>query len=118
MYLLPRSDHCLWRGSRPSGRVLYVDSIERRIKAHEIDEEFVERVAVAMRQIASDEPSGHRPSAGECARCPLTSVVCSERVEPESGPKGDRHLGLTWGRPRRRPRTSMPRYLRRCRVPA
>lgn len=84
MYLLPRSNHGLWRGKTPAGCVLYVDGTERRIEAHEVDEEFVERVAVAMRQIASDEPAGHRPSAEECGRCVLTSSDCSERVEPET----------------------------------
>ena len=84
MYLLPRSNHGLWRGSRPAGRVLYVDGTERWIEAHEVDEEFVERVAAVMRQIASDEPAGHRPSAEECGRCVLTSSDCSERVEPET----------------------------------
>ena len=81
MYLLPRSSHGLWRGSRPSGRVLYVDGTERVIDADEIDDAFVERAAVVMRQIASDEPAGHRPSAEECGRCPLTAEHCTERVE-------------------------------------
>ena len=85
MYLLPRSNHGLWRRSRPAGRVLYVDGSERRIEAHEIDDEFVERVAGVMRQIASDEPAGYSPSAEECGRCPLTAEHCSERVETPAG---------------------------------
>ena len=85
MYLLPRSNHGLWRGSRPSGRVLYVDGTERRIEAHEVDDEFVDRVAAVMRQIASDEPAGHRPSGHECGRCPLTTEHCSERIETPAG---------------------------------
>ena len=85
MYLLPRSNHGLWRGSSPAGCVLYVDGTERRIEAREIDEEFVERVAAVMRQIAADEPAGYSPSVRECGRCPLTSEHCSERVEVEPG---------------------------------
>ena len=85
MYLLPRSNHGRWRGSRPAGRVLYVDGTERRIEAHETDGKFVERVAAVMRQIASDEPAGHNPSAEECGRCPLTAEHCSERVETPAG---------------------------------
>ena len=84
MYLLPRSNHGRWRGTRPAGCVLYADGTERLIEADEVDDEFAERVATVMRQIASDEPAGHRPSAKECGRCPLTSEHCSERVE--SGP--------------------------------
>ena len=57
MYLLPRSSHGLWRGSLPSGRVLYVDGTERLIDPDEIDEAFVDQVAAVMRQIASDEPA-------------------------------------------------------------
>ena len=81
MYLLPRSNHGLWRGSKPAGRILYIDGTERLIDTEEVDEEFIERVAAVMRQIASDEPAGYRPSAAECGRCPLTSSDCSERVE-------------------------------------
>ena len=84
MYLLPRSNHGLWRGSRPAGRVLYVDGTERQVETHEVDEEFVDRVAAVMRQIAADEPARHVPSAEECGRCVLTSSDCSERVEPET----------------------------------
>ena len=84
MYLLPRSNHGLWRGNLPSGLVLYVDGTERVIDADEIDEAFVERAAVVMRQIASDEPAGHRPSARECGRCPLTAEHCTERVEGDA----------------------------------
>ena len=50
MYLLPRSNHGLWRGARPDGCVLYDDGTERRIAAAEIDDEFRERVAEVMRQ--------------------------------------------------------------------
>lgn len=85
MYLLPRSNHGLWRGSSPAGRVLYVDGAEVRIEAREIDEEFVERVAAVMRQIAADEPARYSPSHRECGRCPLTSEHRSERVEVEPG---------------------------------
>ena len=85
MYLLPRSNHGLWRGSRPAGRVLYVDGSERRIEPHEVDDEFVDRVAAVMRQIASDEPAGHSPSAEECGRCPLTAEHCGERIETPAG---------------------------------
>ena len=95
MYLLPRSNHGLWRGIRPSGRVLYVDGTERRIEAHEVDEEFVDRVAAVMRQIASDEPARHRPSAEECGRCLLTSSDCSKRVETVPGAPGNAGLGNT-----------------------
>ena len=80
MYLLPRSNHGLWRRSRPAGHVLYVDGSERRIEPHEIDDEFFERVMAVMRQIASDEPARYSPSARECGRCPLTADHCSERV--------------------------------------
>ena len=93
MYLLPRSNHGLWRGTRPAGCVLYVDGTERRIEAHEVDEEFIERVSNVMRRIAADEPAGHRPSAKECGRCLLTSEACSERVEPGSRPAGREHPG-------------------------
>ena len=85
MYLLPRSNHGLWRKSRPAGRVLYVDGSERLIDTEEIDEEFVERVASVMRQIASDEPAGYSPSVEECGRCPLTAEHCSERIETAAG---------------------------------
>ena len=85
MYLLPRSNHGLWRGSRPAGRILYVDGSERRIEAHEIDETFVERVAAVMWQIASGEPARHVPSSEECGRCPLTAEHCSERIETPAG---------------------------------
>ena len=95
MYLLPRSNHGLWRGARPDGCVLYEDGTERRIAADEIDDEFRERVAGVMRQIVSDEPARHVPSTGECGRCVLTSDDCSERLDVESGsPGGDRPGGL------------------------
>ena len=81
MYLLPRSNHGRWRGSAPFGRVLRSDGTEHRIDAGEVDEEFVERVAGVMRQLASPEPAVRVPSASECGRCPLTSSECSERVE-------------------------------------
>ena len=83
MYLLPRANLGRWRGSRPSGCILHADGTERRIAADEIDDEFVERVAVVMRQIAADEPAPHSPGPLECGRCPLTSEHCSERVEVE-----------------------------------
>ena len=90
MYLLPRSNHGLWRGTIPDGCVLYTDGTERRIGAGEIDDEFRERVAAVMRQIASDEPAKYVPSASECARCMLTSDDCSERIEGgRRPPEGD-----------------------------
>ena len=95
MYLLPRTNHGLWRGKTPVGCVLYVDGMERRIEAHEVDEEFVERVAAVMRQIAADEPARHRPSAEECGRCLLTSSDCSKRVETVPGLPGNAGLGNT-----------------------
>ena len=36
MYLLPRSNHGRWRGSRPEGSVLHPDGSERRIEANEV----------------------------------------------------------------------------------
>ena len=95
MYLLPRSNHGLWRGSRPTGCVLYVDGTESRIEADEIDETFVERVAAVMRQIAADEPARHVPSPQECGRCVLTGSDCSKRVETVSEPTGNAELGNT-----------------------
>ena len=89
MYLLPRSNHGLWRGARPDGCVLYDDGTERRIAADEIDDEFRKRVAGVMRQIASNEPARHVPSTSECARCVLTEDDCSERVDVESRSPGD-----------------------------
>ena len=86
MYLLPRSNQGRWRGSSPAGSIVYPDGTERRIEADEIDEEFSERLAAVMRQIASDEPAAYRRSAKECGRCPLTSEHCSERVESGPGP--------------------------------
>ncbi len=82
-------------GAGPAGRVLYVDGTERRIEAHEVDEEFVERVAVLMRQIAADEPARPVPSAEECGGCVLTSSDCSKRVETVPGPPGNAGLGNT-----------------------
>ena len=84
MYLLPRSNHGLWRGARPDGCVLYEDGTERRIAADEIDDEFRKSIAGVMRQIASDEPGRHVPSTSECGRCVLTADDCSERIEVES----------------------------------
>ena len=95
MYLLPRSDHGLWRGKRPDGCVLYTDGTERQVEAHEVDEEFVERVAVVMRQIASDEPAGHKPSAEECGQCVLTGSDCSKRIESGPQPAGGVAPGST-----------------------
>lgn len=92
MYLLPRSNHGRWRGSRPVGCVLYADGTERRVEADEVDEEFVERVADVMRQIASDEPARYVPSAEECGRCLLTSSECSMRIE--AGPELPDSAGL------------------------
>ena len=86
MYLLPRSNHGLWRRSRPDGCVLYDDGTERRVGADEIDDEFRERVADVMRQIASDEPARHVPSTSGCGRCALTANDCSERIELETIP--------------------------------
>ena len=86
MYLLPRSNQGRWRGSSPFGCIVYPDGTERRIEAAEIDEEFSERLAGVMRQVASDDPAGHMPSADECGRCPLTSAHCSERIESGPGP--------------------------------
>ena len=95
MYLLPRSNHGLWRRARPDGCVLYDDGTERRIAAAEIDDEFRERVTEVMRQIAADQPARHVPSTGECGRCVLTADDCSERLDVESGsPGGDRPGGL------------------------
>ena len=86
MYLLPRSNHGRWRGARPDGCVLYDDRTETWIAADEIDDEFRERVAGMMRQIASDEPARHVPSTSECGRCVLTADDCSERIEAETDP--------------------------------
>ena len=95
MYLLPRSNHGLWRGARPDGCVLYDDGTERRIGADEIDDEFRKRVAGVMRQIASNEPARHVPSTSECARCVLTEDDCNERIDVESrSPGGDCPGGL------------------------
>ena len=70
MYLLPRSNHGLWRRARPGGCMLYDDGTKRRITAAEIDDEFRERVAEVMRQIASASPPGtyraRRSAAGVC----------------------------------------------------
>ena len=88
MYLLPRSNHSRWRGSRPNGCVIYTDGTEHRIASDEIDEKFVERVATVMRKIASDEPAEHSPSSSECGNCTLTSEECSRRIEPYSGRPG------------------------------
>ena len=91
MYLMPRSNHGLWRRSRPEGCVLYDDGTERRIAAAEIDDEFRKRFAGVMRQIAAEEPARHVPGTSECGRCVLTAYDCSERVDVESGsPGGDR----------------------------
>ena len=81
MFLLPRSNNGRWRGSQPSGCVLYPDGSGKHIEADEIDAGFIESVAVAMRQLASDEPAPRVPSAAECGRCPLTAEECSDRVE-------------------------------------
>lgn len=86
MYLLPRSNHGRWRGSSPAGCVLQPDGTERRVEADEVDETFVERVAIVMRQIASDEPAEHRPSRSECGRCSLSSEECSKRIEVDDRP--------------------------------
>ena len=95
MYLLPRSNHGLWRRARPGGCVLYDDGTERPIGAAEIDDEFRERVGDVMRQIASAEPARHLPSTEECGRCVLTAEDCSERLDMESGSPGcDRSGGL------------------------
>ena len=95
MYLLPRSNHGLWRRARPDGCVLYDDGTERRIAAAEIDGEFRERVTEVMRQIAADQPARHVPSTGECGRCVLTADDCSERLDVESDSSGgDRPGGL------------------------
>ena len=95
MYLLPRSNHGLWRRARPDGCVLYDDGTERRIAAAEIDDEFRERVTEVMRQIAADQPARHVPSTGECGRCVLTADDCSERLDVESDSSGcDRPGGL------------------------
>ena len=83
MYLLPRSNHGRWHGTRPDGCVLYADGTERRVASDEVDEKFAERVASVMRQIASDEPARYMPSAQECGRCLLTGDDCSERIEAE-----------------------------------
>ena len=85
MYLLPRSNHGRWRGSAPSGCVLRPDGTEHRIDAGEIDQEFVERVAVVMRQLVSPEPATRVPGASECGMCPLTNSECAERIEPGPG---------------------------------
>lgn len=81
MYLLPRSNAGRWRGSLPSGCVLYPDGSEKRIEAGAVDDTFAERVAVVMRQLASDDPAPRVPSAAECGRCTLTTEECSDRVE-------------------------------------
>ena len=93
MYLLPRSNHGLWRGARPDGCVLYEDGTERRIAADEMDDEFRKRFADVMRQIASNEPARHVPSTSECGRCVLTADDCSERVDVESRSPGDDRPG-------------------------
>ena len=80
MYLLPRSNHGLWRGCRMDGCVLYGDGRERRIGADEIDDRFRRMVAGVMRQIASDEPAPYVPSVPECGRCELTGDECGERI--------------------------------------
>ena len=85
MYLLPRSNQGRWRGARPAGRVVYPDGAERRVEAHEVDDEFACMVATVMRTIASGEPAGYSPSARECGRCPLTAEHCSERIETAPG---------------------------------
>ena len=85
LYLLPRSNHGLWRGVRPDGCVVYADGTERRIGADEVDDGFVEKVAAVMRQIAADEPTSYVPSTTECGRCVLTAADCSERIE--AGPR-------------------------------
>ena len=95
MYLLPRSNHGLWRGKTPVGCVLYTDGTVRQVEVHEVDEEFVERVAAMMRQIAADEPARHVPSAEECGGCVLTSSDCSKRVETVPGAPGNAGLGNT-----------------------
>ena len=93
MYLLPRSNHGLWRRARPGGCMLYDDGTKRRITAAEIDDEFRERVAEVMRQIASAEPARHVPGTEECGRCVLTSDDCSERIDVELGSPGGDHPG-------------------------
>ena len=92
MYLLPRSNHGLWRGKTPAGCVLYTDGTVRQVEADEVDDEFVDRVAAMMRQIAADEPARHRPSAEECGGCVLTRSDCSKRVETVPGPPGNAEL--------------------------
>ena len=95
MYLLPRSNHGLWRGKTPAGCVLYTDGTVRQVEADEVDDEFVDRVAAMMRQIAADEPARHRPSAEECGGCVLASSDCSKRVETVPGAPGNAGLGNT-----------------------
>ena len=85
LYLLPRSNHGRWRRSVPPGCVLRADGTEHRIDAGEIAGEFVERVAVVMRQLASPEPAVRVPGVSECGRCVLTSSECAERIEPGTG---------------------------------
>lgn len=85
MYLLPRSNAGRWRGSQPSGCVIHPDGSEKRIEANAIDDAFAERVAVVMRQLASDDPAPQVPGAAECGRCPLTADECERRVDAENG---------------------------------
>ena len=85
MYLLPKSNNGRWRGSNPAGCVLYPDGSGKHIAADEVDTAFAESVAAVMRQLASADPAPRVPSAGECARCPLTAEECAERVEAVGG---------------------------------
>ena len=81
MYLLPRSNHGLWRGARPDGCVLYEDGTERRIAAAEIDDEFRERVAGSDE---ADRLGRARPTRAEYGG---VRPVCADRGRLQRAPR-------------------------------
>ena len=83
MFLLPLSGHRRWQGVSFDACVVYADGTENRIGADSMTDEFKTNVTTFMRRIVSQKTARHVPSTHECGWCEISSVDCSERIEPE-----------------------------------
>ena len=91
MYAIPRALK-RYRNVQFKGQVTYQDHTVE-VPAEAVNDQFVEKLGVLIRHLASDTPPQRVPSAQECRFCDISSADCPERVvesqQPEAGTTTD-----------------------------
>lgn len=86
MYALPR-ELPQYRNSTIAGEIVYLHGA-KRIPQGGLDSQFLKALVGLTRQLSSEAPPPHVPSARECRRCDINAHDCPERIAAPYEPAG------------------------------